>query len=330
MSVKTIGIVFVLAQLILAMAVSVSAVCPTAKRPLDYDGDLKTDFVVVRNTGGGPSGAITWFVGNSSNSPVLTATPWGTSTDAFVSGDFDGDNKADVTVWRSGTQAFFYILQSSNNTFRAVAFGQNGDDPSVVGDYTGDGKTDPAVFRRGANAGEQSYWYYLASSGPFTGNIVVTPWGQNGDFPAPGDYDGDGRYDFVVQRGDANFRGIFFLNQTTAGFSTIYFGHTTDVIVPGDYDGDCKTDITVVRAGAGALNWYTRKSSDGMLRSTTFGASATDFITQGDYDGDGTTDMSVWRPMSGAFYFLRSINGSFGGFTWGQSGDHPVANFNKH
>jgi hypothetical protein len=29
---------------------------------IDFTGDGKTDFVVVRNTGGGPGGAITWYV----------------------------------------------------------------------------------------------------------------------------------------------------------------------------------------------------------------------------------------------------------------------------
>ena len=131
----------------------------------------------------------------------------------------------------------FYILQSATNTVRIDTFGQNGDDPTVVGDYDGDGKADVAVYRSGASAGDQSTWYYRGSLTPATVNSI--PWGQNGDFPAPGDYDGDGKNDFVIQRASGG-SGVFWMNTTTAGISTITFGNSSDVVVPGDYDGDGK------------------------------------------------------------------------------------------
>ncbi len=308
-----------------------SAGCPTAKRPLDFDGDGRTDAAVIRNTGGGSGGQVTWYT-RASSSGVLSANQFGSATDFFVSGDFDGDGKADLTVWRPGAQANFYILQSQTNTLRADAFGTTGDEPAVVGDYTGDGRDDPAIYRAGATAGAASLWAYRASSGPLAGQIIITQWGQNGDFPAPGDYDGDGRYDFVVQRGIGG-NAVFFLNQTTAGNATIYWGLATDFVVPGFYDNDCKTDITVSRTVSGGVNWYVRNSTNGALQSFAFGASG-DSRTQGDYDGDGATDIAVWRPSAtpGAttFYWRRSIDGVLGAQQWGQTGDYPVANFNTH
>lgn len=313
---------------------SAQAGCPTAKAPLDYDGDGKTDATVVRNTGGGSSGQITWFSRNSSNGNLI-ATPFGMNGDRFVSGDFDGDNKADITVWRAGAQGVFYILQSQTSTFRSDAFGQTGDDPTVVGDYTGDGKTDPAIYRAGADTGLPSFWAYRASSGPNSGQIVIVQWGQNGDFPAPGDYDGDSKNDFVVQRNAGGGAANFFMNQTTGGLATIRFGTPTDVVVPGYYDSDCKTDIAVTRGIGGAYNWYIRKSTDGTLQSFIFGLSASDFQTPGDYDGDKITDISVWRPdattpSNTAFYWRRSTDGALGVQQWGQQGDYPVARFNGH
>lgn len=301
--------------------------CPTAKAPLDYDGDGKTDIVIVRNTGGGSGGAITWFVNNNAGN---LATPFGISTDAFVSGDFDGDGKSDITVWRSGAQAYFYILQSQTNTFRADPFGQSSDDPEVVGDYDGDGKADPAVYRGGTNSGDPSFWYYRASTGPLAGQIIGTQWGTAGDFPAPGDYDGDGRYDFVVQRNNGGGTGIFYLNQTTAGLNAVIYGTSSDSVIPGDYDGDCKTDIAVARSVSNAYNWFIRNSTNGATQSFVFGSSISDFFTQGDYDGDGKTDLSVWRFSNGTFYWRRSMDGVFAGMQWGQSGDYPPANFNSH
>jgi subtilisin-like proprotein convertase family protein len=306
---------------------------------VDFNGDGKTDFSVVRNTGGGAGGQITWFI-NLNGTATTYASAWGLSTDFFVPVDYDGDSKTDIAVWRPASAAAgggkFYILQSNGNTLRIENFGLSGDDPSVVDDYDGDGKADVAVYRAGANAGDPSTWYFRGSLNNPSGNISYIPWGQNGDFPAPGDYDGDGKADFVIQRNNGGGQARFWMLQTTAGFSSVVYGTPTDVIVPGDYDGDGKTDIAVVRASAGQYNWYVRPSSTGVISgapTATFGASATDFPAQGDYDGDGKTDVAVWRPSASAgastFWVLGSTSGAFG-LPFGQNGDYPVANYNRH
>ena len=303
-----------------------------ANVPVDLNGDGKTDFTVVRNTGGGTGGAVTWFTLLNGGSP--TQIQWGISTDSFVPEDFDGDGKDDVTVWRAGTQAYFYTFRSSNNTLMQNAFGQTGDDPTVVGDYDGDGKADYAVYRGGATAGAQSFWFYRASTGANSGQVIYTQFGQNGDFPAPGDYDGDGKRDFVVQRNAGNGTANFFMKMSNSANATVNFGTPTDVIVPGDYDGDGKTDIATRRSANGVINWYIRPSSGGAMQTYQFGASATDFAVQGNYDGDNKTDIAVWRPSAtagqSAFYYRGSATGNTGAQPWGQSGDYPVANYNNH
>ena len=306
--------------------------CTTVKRPLDYDGDGKTDPTTVRNTGGGPSGQITWFT-HFSGGADRPAQPWGSATDFFVSGDYDGDGKQDIAVWRAAAPGatHWFILRSSNNTLLDVLFGQSGDDPTVTGDYDGDGKADPAVYRAGQNAGDKSTWYWLGSVDGLQHGYVF---GQNGDFPAPGDYDGDNKYDFVVQRNGGGGGAIFFEHLTTAGDTALWFGTPTDSILPGYYDSDCKADIAVSRNSGGQYFWYIRNSTDGSTTTYIFGTAGTDFYTQGDWDGDGKTDIGVWRPAvdptQNFFYWRRSIDGALGSFEWGQNGDYPVANFNQH
>jgi hypothetical protein len=300
---------------------------------VDFDGDGKTDPAVVRNTGGGPSGQLTWFIQNSSGAPATTTVPWGLNGDRYVPEDYDGDSKTDVAVWRAGPPfgSYFYILQSMTGTLRIDQFGPTGDDPTVVGDYDGDGKSDPAVYRAGAMAGDHSFWYYRSS---VNGLIIGTEYGQNADFPAPGDYDGDGKNDFAVQRNAGGGQARFFIRRTTGGDTSVIFGTPTDTIVPGDYDGDGKYDIATIRSSGGSILWNILRSGDGGTTTATFGTAATDFATQGDWDGDGKTDIAVWRPnvdpTMDFFYIRRSGTGTDVVVEWGQNGDYPVANYNSH
>lgn len=303
--------------------------CVTAKRPVDYDGDGKTDPVVVRNTGGGAGGQVTWFYRNSGTGTEIS-TPWGISTDYFVSGDYDGDGKQDVAVWRP-SNATWYILRSSTNTLLGVQFGISTDDPTVTGDYDGDGKADPAVYRSGLASGQPSFWYWLGSA---DGLQHGYQFGQNGDFPAPGDYDGDLKNDFAVQRAGGGGGAIFFLQRTTAGPTAVFFGTPTDLVLPGFYDSDCKTDIAVARNVSGSYNWYVLNSTDNSTSSYTFGNANSDITLQGDWDGDGKTDIGVWRPNADPtqnyFYWVKSTTQTLDAIEWGSQGDYPVANYNQH
>jgi hypothetical protein len=304
------------------------------RSPLDYNCDGKTDYVVVRNTGSGSGGQVTWFINNGT---TYTQTMWGTGTDYYVSGDFDGDLKADITVYRPGdnSTAYFYSLSSRNGTLTARQLGTNFDDPTVVGDYDGDGKDDYAVYRGGASAGQQSFWYYLGSATP-NGGVTAVQWGQNGDFPAPGDYDGDGKNDFCVQRNNGGGQGVFFVNKTNGGTEAVVWGTSSDLILPGDYDGDGKDDFAVARAGGGQILWSVlgRSGNNVIHFGQPWGLSATDFPVQGDYDGDGKTDIAVWRPSGDAqqnfFYIRKSSDNALQAAEWGQLGDYPVAAFNSH
>lgn len=303
--------------------------------PVDFNNDGKTDYSVVRNTGGGSGGAITWY--NQINGGSVSASIWGISTDRFLPGDFDGDGKADIAVWRAGNPGTWYVLRSSDNTAEVNSFGQTGDDPTMFGDYDGDGKDDLAVYRGGAIAGDASHWWYRRSSVGGSGCSTAgacnnITWGQNGDFPVPGDFDGDGKNDFVVQRNDGGGGARFYTLTSTGVVSTIRFGTPTDLVVPGDYNGDGKTDITCVRGVGGLLHWYIMTDAvTGAYTDTAFGSSATDFPTPGDYDGDGKSDISVWRPTvtEGTFYTLGSTAGTMG-VVWGSNGDFPVARYNAH
>jgi hypothetical protein len=293
-----------------------------ADAPVDFDGDGRTDWAVVRNVGGGPNGQLRWFYNLNAGGPTV-AYDWGLASDFIVPADYDGDGKDDIAIWRPGAPevAAFYILNSETNTVRVEAFGQTGDDPSVVGDYNGDGTDDLAVYRPGS----PSYWFYRTSPG---GPTTYTPWGGPNDFPAPGDYNGDGSYDFVVQRASGGSGVFWLLYNNTFTSEAIQFGFATDLIVPGDYDGGGMTDLAIVRGSGGTLQWWIRSSETGQVIAHPFGLSASDFPVQGDYDGDGWTDVGVWR--NGTFWILSSQTLQVQTFGLGGAGDFPVASYNVH
>jgi uncharacterized delta-60 repeat protein len=215
--------------------------------------------------------------------------------------DFDGDSKADISVFREGT---WYLLQGTDG-FAAAQFGM-ATDRIVPADYDGDGKTDIAVFRP-----SEGNWYCLYSG---NGTWSGVHFGADGDVPAPGDYDADGRADYAVFRA-----GTWYVQRSSAGFFAEQFGLAADRPVAADFDGDGKTDIAVYRDGT----WYIDQSSQGFT-ARNFGL-AGDRTTAADYDGDGKADIAVWRPGEGNWYVFRSSDGAVSAAHWGMQGDMPAA-----
>ena len=292
-----------------------------ADAPVDFNGDGKTDWVVVRNTNV-PANQLTWFWNINGSAAATAASAWGLNTDVLTPADFDGDQKDDIAVWRPGaaTVASFYILQSLTNTVRVEAFGQTGDNPTVVNDYNGDGKDDVAVYR----AGTQGVWYYRTVAG---GAVTFVPWGGASDFAAPGDWNGDGTADFGIGRVESG--SIRWWTRTSTGIvnSANVFGSSLDFIITGDFDGDSKTDLATARQGGGVITWYWRPSGGGADQQATFGL-LTDTLAPGDYDGDGKTDIGVFR--NGVFYTRSTTSGTISFFTLGASGDRVPAGYNAH
>lgn len=172
---------------------------------------------------------------------------WGVEEDIPTGGDFNGDAKTDMTVFRP-SEGVWYSMRSDNGTYSIARWGASGDKP-VPADYDYDGKTDYAVYRPSTG----TWWIYRSSDG---GSFAVK-FGIATDIPLTGDFDADGKADFTVYRPS---EGNWYQLLTTEGFRVVRFGLAADIPVPGDYDGDGRHDVAVFRNG----QWYLLQSLEGL------------------------------------------------------------------
>ena len=82
----------------------------------DFDGDGRLDIGFVIG-GSAASGGNTWIIGQGgTNFTTLFSRQWGIPTDVPVPGDYDGDGKLDIAVFRTGESKVYVLAQGTLTT----------------------------------------------------------------------------------------------------------------------------------------------------------------------------------------------------------------------
>ncbi|MGC2238846.1 MAG: SBBP repeat-containing protein [Pyrinomonadaceae bacterium] len=254
------------------------------------------------------------------------------NTDGFVA-KIETTFNDTIGVHRPGTNQF---LESNSNVTgtidKTVGFGQAGD-IGVVGDWEGDGIDDVGVFRIAGFGQGQFIIRKITPVRPCPAcPLVLLPvnftvnFGQTGDLPIIGDWDGDGIDTFGVFRQNGGQAQIFLTDEIENAppvDHTLGFGTDGDLPIAGDWDADNLDEIGVSRPGTGQF-FLTNDVAVGNVDFTGFFGAIGDLPAAGDFDGDGKDTIAVYRPTTAQF-FLSNDNINIAQTTvFGQTGDKPV------
>jgi hypothetical protein len=324
----------------------------------DFNGDGKTDFAFSSAT------ALDVFLGNGDGTFAAStfAYPSGWNFGAppeaswtLIVGDFNGDGKTDFAF--SSATALDVLLSNGNGTFSTNTFtypsGWNfGTPPTqnwglIVGDFNGDGRTDFAFSLATALD------VFLSNGdGTFSTNSFTYPNGWNFGSPSGicggmfcytqviGDFDGDGKTDFIfssstvayvmLSKGDGTFSGTAFTYPNGWNFGEPRFPNAAPGVmytpIVGDLNGDGKTDFAFA---GGTVIYVMLSKGDGTFSGSMFtypngwnftpnlSGGPSHFYTPiiGDFDGDGRIDFA-FASATGASVLFSNGDGTFTGRTY--------------
>jgi len=228
----------------------------------DYDGDGKTDFMVVRASGGG----YTWYLAYASGAPSATVG-FGLTGDWVDKIDYDQDGIKDIAVYRptASPKPNWYSRNSSNGVTQVF----QDSNP----DYTGTAW--PLSGRWFASPTTSVNHAIVRITSPSSHYIVYRP-GFSTDYhfnigspsyPVFGDWDGDHKADYMSFNRSTGLWSMDPTNACTPNFAphgsspfcTAAWGLANDVPISGDFDGDTQFDLMVWRPSSGT--WFVVASS---------------------------------------------------------------------
>jgi hypothetical protein len=197
-----------------------------------------------------PSGL--WSQTLSLSNGSTTDFYYGVPGDIAFSGDWNCDGTDTPGLYRQ-SDGFVYLRNSNTQGIADLEFyfGDPGDIP-IAGDFDGDGCDTVAVYR--ATEGRVYVVNRLGEDGGGLGAADFDYYfGDPGDKPFAGDFDGDGIDTIGLHRESTGL--VYFRNYHAQGIadSSFIYGDPGDQILAGDWNGDTIDTVAVFRPSSGVL-----------------------------------------------------------------------------
>lgn len=222
-----------------------------------------------------------WHLRNSDG--VVTSFFYGNPVDLPVSGDWDFDGDSTPGMYRQ-SDGFFYA-RNSNTQGPAddECFAGDPEDVPLSGDWDGDGDDNLGIYRPSQ---QMFYLFTITCTGSPMGAAQISfLFGNPGDKPVAGDWDGDGIDEVGLHRESTGF--FYWRNTLDTGVASdeIFFGDPNDRFVSGDWGIIDQIDTPAIFRPSD-LTFYFR-------HTLTQGVADSQFIWAGAGSG--------WLPVSGLF-----------------------------
>lgn len=177
---------------------------------------------------------------------------FGNPGDIPLMGDWDCNGSVTPGQYRQA-DGFVYLRNSNSSGIADIRFffGDPGDVP-IIGDFNGNGCDTVSIYR--PTTGEFFIINRLgANEGGLGGADIAFSFGNPGDKPFVGDFDGNGTETVGLHRESTGL--VYFRNSLTSGVadSQFIFGDPGDKITAGDWNGDGKDTVGVYRPGDGNI-----------------------------------------------------------------------------
>ena len=213
----------------------------------DADGgssDVATRFVAV-SQGAAPQNHVTglvdttqgrWYLFDDTGA-LITAFFFGNPGDVPFLGDWNGDGVETPGLYRQ-SDGFVYLRETNTQGPADIQFffGNPGDVP-IAGDFNGNGSDTVSIYRPSTQT-----FFIINELGENNGGLGAAEFsyvfGDPGDKPFVGDFDGDGEETVGLHRESTGL--VYFRNSHSQGNADaqFIFGDPEDRLVAGDWNGD--------------------------------------------------------------------------------------------